>query len=78
MQNGIIAVDINFSNKLHSYLSNSNICSIKLEQFWLPQLPVTLEQVLIYKINRPVLLHISQQLIWNYYLPQFPEYWQLV
>ena len=30
-------------------MSNDNHCSIKLKPFWLPQLPVTLEQALSYK-----------------------------
>ena len=54
MQKSIIAV-ANTNTKLHSYLSNGNFCSIRLELFWLPQLPVILEQALSYKINRPVL-----------------------
>ncbi len=32
-KNSIIAVEANTNNKLHSYLSNGNFCSIKLEQF---------------------------------------------
>ncbi len=54
MHNRIIAV-ANTNTKLHSYLSNGNFCSIRLEQFWLPQLTEILEQALSYKINRPVL-----------------------
>ncbi len=30
-------------------MSNGNLCIIKLKPFWLPQLPVTLEQALSYK-----------------------------
>ncbi len=40
--------------------------------------PVTLGQALSYdkKINKSVLLFVilANNLIWNYYLPQFPEY----
>ncbi len=41
--------------QINSHLSNGNFCSIRLEQFWLPQLPVIIEQALSYKINMPVL-----------------------
>ncbi len=30
-------------------MSNGNLCIIKLKPFWLPQLPVSLEQALSYK-----------------------------
>ncbi len=75
MQNCIIAV-ANTNTKLNSYLSNGNFCSIRREQFWLPQLPVILEQALSYKIiGQCYFCNISQQ-IWNYYLP--PISWVLL
>ncbi len=62
MQKCIIAL-ANTNTKLHSYLSNGNFCSIRLEQFWLPHTSNSWA-------TKQKTINVSKQ-IQNYFLTSF-------